>query len=141
MKTALFVDTDVIIDFLIDRKPFSDSSAEIFALAEKEKINLYVSSLSFANVFYVVRKVVGFDKAIEVLLRLESITEILPVGKITINQALMARFSDFEEAIQNFTASQEGNIKTLITRNVRDYKKSLLNIQTPEEFIKSFPNQ
>lgn len=51
MKEAIFVDTDVIIDFLIDREPFSQRSAEVFALAEKEEIVIYVSSLCFGNIF------------------------------------------------------------------------------------------
>ncbi|MEM6801079.1 MAG: PIN domain-containing protein [Bacteroidota bacterium] len=138
MRESVFVDTDVIIDFLIDREPFSQKSAEVFALAESERINIYVSSLCFNNIFYICRKIVGFTKAMDLLQKLESISEILPVGKITIKQALVARYTDFEDGIQNFTAIQEENIKTIITRNVKDFRKSELVIQTPEEFISRF---
>lgn len=138
MEESVFVDTDVIIDFLIDRKPYSQKSAEIFALAEGEKIKAYISSLCFSNIFYITRKIVGFPKAMDLLQKLESLTEILPVGKITIRQALSARFSGFEDGIQNFAAIQEPNIKTIITRNIKDFKKSELVIQTPEEFVLQF---
>ncbi len=138
MKEAIFVDTDVIIDFLIDREPFSQRSAEVFALAEKEEIVIYVSSLCFGNIFYVLRKLVGFEKAMDLLQKLESITETLPVGKIIIKQALSERFADFEDSIQHFTAVQEPRIRKIITRNVRDFKKSKLVIQTPDEFIAAY---
>lgn len=140
MKETIFVDTDVIVDFLIDRVPFSQKSAEVFALAEKEEIMVYVSSLCFSNIFYILRKLVGFEKAMELLQKLESITEILPVGKMTIRQALAERFADFEDGIQNFTAMQQPAIRKIITRNVRDYTKSQLIIQTPEEFIALYVN-
>jgi len=140
MKESVFVDTDVIIDFLIDREPFAQRSAEVFALAESEKISVYVSSLCFGNIFYITRKIVGFSKAMDLLQKLESLAEILPVGKITIRQALSARFTDFEDGIQNFTAIQESKIKTIITRNIKDFKKSELVIQTPEEFVLHFLN-
>lgn len=138
MKESVFVDTDVIIDFLIDRKPFSRKSAEVFALAESEKIQIYVSSVCFGNIFYITRKLVGFEKAMGLLQKLESLTKILSVGSITIKQALAARFSDFEDGVKNFTAHQESDIKTIITRNVRDFKKSELIIKTPEEFIAGY---
>lgn len=138
MKEAVFVDTDVIIDFLIDRSPFSQGSAEIFALAEREEIRVYVSSVCFSNIFYITRKIVGFEKSIELLHKLERISTILPVGSMTIKQALTARFSDFEDGIQNFTALQASNIQAIITRNTKDFKKSDLSIQTPEEYITRF---
>ena len=138
MKEAIFVDTDVIIDFLIDREPFSQRSAELFALAEREEIVIYASSLCFGNIFYVLRKLVGFEKVMDLLQKLEGLTEILPVGKITIKQALVKRFADFEDGIQYFTALQEPRIKKIITRNVRDFKKSDLIIQTPDEFIAAY---
>ena len=77
----------------------------------------------------------------DLLQKLESLSEVLPVSKITIRQALSARFTDFEDGIQNFTAVQESNIKTIITRNIKDFKKSELIIQTPEEFILRFLNR
>lgn len=135
MKEAIFVGTDVIVDFLIDRVPFSQKSAEVFALAEKEEIVVYVSSLCLSNLFYILRKLVGFEKAMELLQKLGSITEILPVGKMTIRHTLAERFADFEDGIQNFTAMQQPAIRKIITKNIRDYTKSPLIIQTPEEFI------
>ncbi|TDB64122.1 type II toxin-antitoxin system VapC family toxin [Arundinibacter roseus] len=138
MKEAVFVDTDVIVDFLIDRVPFSQKSAEVFVLAEKEEIVIYVSSLCYSNIFYILRKLAGLKKAMELLQKLESLTEILPVGKIIIRQALAERFEDFEDGIQNFTALQEPLIRKIITRNVKDFKKSELSIVTPDEYISMY---
>ena len=138
MKESVFVNTDVIIDFLIDREPYAQRSAEVFALAESEKIKIYVSSLCFSNIFYILRKIIGFDAVMKLLQKLDMITEVLPVGKIIIRQALQARFADFEDGIQHFSACQEPAISTIITRNVKDFKKSELAVQTPDEFIARF---
>jgi predicted nucleic acid-binding protein len=47
----LFLDTNVIIDVLADRKPFSESAAILFDYAEKGKINIYISALSYSNIY------------------------------------------------------------------------------------------
>ncbi len=138
MKIAVFVDTNVIIDFLIDREPFANASTKIFDLAEKEKLVVYVSSLCFGDTYYILRKLVGHEKAMILLDRLERIVEVLGVNKMTIRQALRANFKDFEDAIQNFTAYQVPDIKTIVTRNPKDFKGSKLIIQTPEEFLSSY---
>ena len=55
--TDLFIDTDVIIDFLIDRKPYSREAAIIFTLIEQKKLKGFSSSLTFSNLYYVLRKI------------------------------------------------------------------------------------
>ena len=66
--TDLFIDTDVIIDFLIDRKPHSREAAIIFTLMEHKKLKGYVSSLTLSNLYYVLRKVEPHNKVISKLL-------------------------------------------------------------------------
>jgi predicted nucleic acid-binding protein len=51
-----FLDTNVIIDLLIDREPSSEPVAQLFEYAEKGKITLYVSALSYSNIYYILRK-------------------------------------------------------------------------------------
>ena len=63
----LFIDTDVIIDFLIDRKPFSREAAIIFTLIDQKKLKGYASSLTFSNLYYVLRKFESHNKVISKL--------------------------------------------------------------------------
>lgn len=110
----------------------------LFTYGEEGKLSLYVASLSFSNIYYVIRKFVGKAKSLELLDKLEKIVTILPVDERIIRQALVAGFGDFEDAIQNYTAKQLREIKTIITRNTKDYAKSDLAIHTPESYLKLF---
>ncbi len=134
----VFVDTDVIIDFLTDRKPYSGHSAFILSLAEYKAIQVCVSSLTFANCYYILKKYSSHSNVITKLIQLAEIVEITDVTKKVILNSLKSDFKDFEDAIQNETAKSNDNIKTLITRNIKDYQKSDLSIYTPELFLKSF---
>ena len=134
--TDLFIDTDVIIDFLIDRKPYSREGANIFTLIEEKKLRGYVSSLSFSNLYYVLRKVESHNK---VLAKLDSISEIVNILKVdqqTIKNALDTGFLDFEDSIQYCCARDNKKIDVLITRNTKDFKNSEIPIMTPADLLK-----
>lgn len=132
----LFLDTDVIIDFLVDREPFASFSSRIFDLAEKGVVKVYISSLSVNNIYYITRKLTGEKKAIGIIRELTSIVDILEVGKKEISVALSSGFKDFEGALQHATAIQLKGIKALLTRNIKDYRKSQIAIFTPESYLK-----
>ncbi len=134
--TDLFIDTDVIIDFLIDRKPHSREAAIIFTLIEQKKIKGYVSSLTFSNLYYVLRKIESYNKVKSKLESLSQIVGILKVEERTIKEALASDFSDFEDSIQYFSALDSKKIDVIITRNTRDYKKSDLPVMTPGDYLK-----
>ena len=92
--TDLFIDTDVIIDFLIDRKPHSREAAIIFTLIENKKIKGYVSSLTFSNLYYVLRK---FETHNKVIAKLDSISRMLTILKVdqqTVKDAIVSKRSE-----------------------------------------------
>ncbi len=130
----VFIDTDVVIDFLTERKPFSEDAARIFTYSEKGHIRAMVSALSFSHIFYIIRKLEGGEKAIALLDKLEKIVAILPLDEQIIKQALSSGFPDFEDAIQNFCAKAAG-VRTIVTRDISDYAKSDLAIHTPESYL------
>lgn len=131
----LFLDTNIIIDTLADRKPFSISGAKLFDYAENGKINLFISALSFSNIYYIVRKTCPHKEMLTILRDLEAITETLNVTKQIISKSLHSDFKDFEDAIQYQTALSNKKITAIVTRNGKDFKKSELAILTPEEAL------
>jgi predicted nucleic acid-binding protein len=135
--TNLFIDTDVIIDFLIDRKPFSREAAIIFTLIEQKKLKGYSSSLTFSNLYYVLRKIESHNKVISKLDSLSKIVGILKVEEQTIKKALISGFPDFEDSIQYFSAIDSKKIHVIITRNIKDFKKSEIPVMTPGDFLKT----
>ena len=133
MKPSAFVDTDIVLDLLARREPFYGAAARLFSLAETGKISLSVSSLTFANLFYILRKQVSGKNAHEVLRNFKQLVTVLPVDDDTIEQALGAGFTDFEDAIQYFSALSAG-CSSLLTRNGRHYPKAVISIVTAEAY-------
>lgn len=136
--TKVFLDTDIIIDYLADRRPFSDDAEVIFSLAHGKKLSLHVSSLSINNIHYIIRKLIGPAKALEAIRNLVDYVTIETVGSTEIRNALETGFVDFEDAIQNQTAIKIEGLMCIITRNVKDFKKSGIAVLSPDTFLKTY---
>jgi predicted nucleic acid-binding protein len=132
--TKLFVDTDVCIDLLSGRKPFNKTAEILFSLADNGKIKIYVSSISFANIDYVLRSQYSTTHSRQVIGKFKTIVHVLAVDSKTIDLAVASDFNDFEDAIQ-YCCAIENNLTTIITRNLKDYKKATIKVVTPETFI------
>jgi len=135
VKQTVFVDTDIVLDLLARREPFYAAAARLFSLAETGDLSLSVSSLTFANLFYILRKQVSARHAQEVLRDFKKIVRVLPVDDVVVEQALLADFADFEDALQYFSALG-GGCNALLTRNGRHYRKAAISIFTAETFLR-----
>jgi predicted nucleic acid-binding protein len=136
MKEKVFVDSDIILDVLLERKPFVEPAAELLDLGQAKSVDLFTSAVVLANTFYVLRKTIGFEEAKKNLKKLRLLLHVLPIHESTVDAALGSKFSDFEDGLQYFSA-KENSISTLITRNIKDYKVKDLVIQTAEEYVRS----
>lgn len=134
----VFLDTDVIIDYITDRKPFSDKAEKVFALIENRKIKGHTSSLCFSNLYYLLRQQMSRAKSIALLKDLAGLLNILKVDEDSILQALDSDFKDFEDAIQYFTAIDYKRVDLIVTRNTKDYRHSDLPVMTPDTLIKTY---
>jgi predicted nucleic acid-binding protein len=131
-----FIDTDVILDFMIAREPFALDAARIFSLSENKEVLVCTTGLVFSNAYYVLRKLGTHKKVIEKLTQLSRIIEIIGLSKDAVMQALGSDFSDFEDALQHY-AALAGDVKVIITRNTKDYRNSQLAVLTPDQYLKS----
>lgn len=136
MTKKVFIDSDAILDLLAHRRPFYDNAAKMFTLAYNKKIEIYTTAVVLANVFYILRKIKGSEESKHQLKNLRLLVHVLPVNEDIVDMTLNSKFNDFEDGLQYFTA-KDGNILTIITRNVKDYKVKDAVIQTPEEYIKT----
>lgn len=130
----IFVDTDVILDLLARKIPHFHFSAVLFTFAEMKKLELYTSPLIIANTFYILRKQIGNDSAKNAIRKLRILLHVIDSSESVIDKALNSDFSDFEDAVQYYTAL-EHEIPVILTRNIRDYKKASVIVQTPETFL------
>jgi len=134
MKTDVFVDTDIIFDLLANRDPHYQAAAKLFTKADEGKIKIFISALSIANLHYLLSKQLSSEGAKNALRKLRLVVHVLPLNEKIIDLALNSEFSDFEDAIQYFCAT-ENDIEILLTRNLRDYKKAQIATMTAQDFI------
>jgi predicted nucleic acid-binding protein len=133
----IFLDTNIVIDLLSRRQPFYEEAADIFSLADKKKIELSVSSLTIANTSYVLLRQMDGNNAKAILRKLRLIVKILPLNDKIIGLALNDdTFSDFEDALQYFTALENGK-EMIISRNLNDFKNSKIPTFTAKQFIET----
>ncbi len=132
----VLIDTDVILDFFFDRKPFSDDASQILSLCELNKIQGYVTPVIISNVYYLLRQTAKHEMVIANLKLLLSFVEVLVMDKDTIIQAINSPFKDFEDALQNYAAENTVDVRIIVTRNIKDFKNSNLGVITPENYLK-----
>lgn len=129
----IFLDTNVIIDFLADRQPFSLIAAEIFNASLLGTVKIFVSSVSYNNIYYILRQSLSHNLTIKLLEELSEMTEIVDVTKTVIKKSLNSDFKDFEDAIQYNCALTISKLDFIVTRDSKDFKKSLLPVMNPQE--------
>lgn len=98
-------------------------------------LQMCVSSLSICNIAYIVRKLRPDTDVLKTLQNLFEISIVTSVSANTVSLALNAGFKDFEDAVQYFSAIEEGGMTHFITRNPKDFEKSLLPVFTPDEYL------
>jgi predicted nucleic acid-binding protein len=132
----IFADTDVLLDLLARRDPFYEFAARLFSRADRNSVEIAVSSLSFANLNYLLSKQYSAEQARKMLMKFKTLVSVLPVTDKVVELALSSDFKDFEDGLQYFTAT-ENNIMVLITRNLKDFRKADITVLTAEQFLKS----
>lgn len=132
----LFWDTNIMLDLLGERSPFYASAAKIATLADKRKIKIIASALSYATISYFLTKYEGVEKTKDKLRKFKVISEICELDELIIEKGLNSDFSDFEDALQYYSALRS-ECDIIITRNGKDFKKSQIPVMTPNEFLNS----
>jgi len=133
----VFMDANVVIDFLANLQPFWLHSAWLCNLAVDGKVIIYISAVSYNNIYYILRQSLTRNGAIKLLAELAEISEVVDVTGMVIRQSLKTDFNDYEDAIQYYCALSTPQIDFIVTRNTKDFKKSTLPVLTPVEAIVS----
>lgn len=136
MKKHYLVDTNVVIDMLLDRED-ADAACAVFDGAERGDYYLHICALSFTTMFYSLRKILSREDRIDALTQLKEAMEIVEVDGNVIDLALKSGWKDFEDAVQNFSAVADPQISAIITRNTKDFKDSSLEVVDSVEFLNS----
>ncbi len=127
-------DTNVILDYVLERHPFHAEAEEIVLRVAKLDFIGYVSSITPINVYYTGRKLKGKDDTIKAVRRLLRLFEVCAADKRVLQNAFSANFNDYEDAVQHECAVAE-NLDAIVTRNPKDYKNASVKIYSPTEFL------
>ncbi len=132
----IFVDTNILVDLIADRRPFSKFAIEIFSKAENKKIKLFTSSHSIATTHYLLKKYVAEKELRDILYNLLEFVNVIPVDSDTIKKGLKSKHKDFEDAIQMICAYSIEKIDCIVTRNIKDFRDSEILVLPPDELVK-----
>ncbi|MFN5182527.1 MAG: type II toxin-antitoxin system VapC family toxin [Bacteroidota bacterium] len=131
----IFLDTNILIDFFADRKPFSMEAAKLFNYSFKREIKIYISAVSYNNIYYILRQSFSHVETIKMLTELNEWADVIDVSKEVIKRALKSDFKDFEDAIQYNCAKLFNKIDFIVTRDTKDFRTSTLPVLTPKEAL------
>jgi len=134
----VFVDTNVLLDVLARREPFYTDAARIWSLAERSRVEALVSVISFNNVYYIVRRASNRRSAERALHLMRGVFTPVPLSVQILNQAIDARYADFEDAIQ-FHSAIHAAADCLITRDGGHFPASDLPVLSPAAFLATLP--
>ncbi len=134
MKSVL-LDTDVLLDFYLDRKPFSDDSLQLLLKCEQKQCRAFITPLIVANTYYILRRHATHNFVVERLQILLNTITVLTMDQKQVFAALDSKFTDFEDALQYFYAIQSNKVDAIITRNTKDFKQSKIPVFSPQEFL------
>jgi predicted nucleic acid-binding protein len=136
MKDRVFLDTNVILDLLGERKPYYGTAARIATLADRGNIILIVSASSYPIVYYILSKFEDSDIVKEKIRKLKVVVETADLTDKIISIGLLSDFPDFEDAIQYYCAIEK-ECNVLVTRNEKDFKTADIPVMTPNEYLQS----
>ena len=131
----ILVDTNIVLDLLLDRTPHAMAAAQIFSLVERNVLSGCLCATTLTTVHYLATKVVGRQRSLEEIRKLLRLFEVAPVNRAVLEGALEAEgFSDFEDAVLH-EAARQADADALVTRNEKDFKKAVLTVYGPSELI------
>lgn len=132
----IFVDTNILVDLIADRRPFSKFAIQLFSKAEEKKIKLYTSSHSIATTHYLLKKYLDEKDLREILINILDYLNIVAIDLDVLKKGLKSKHKDFEDALQIISAYSIEKIDCIVTRNIKDFKESEIPVLSPDELTK-----
>ena len=131
----VMVDTNIVLDLLLDRTPHAVNAAQIFSLIERNVLAGCLGATTLTTVHYLATKAVGAQKARREIRKLLRLFEVAPVNRAVLAAALEAEdFRDFEDAVLH-EAAHQADANALVTRNASDFRTALLAVYEPRELL------
>ena len=130
----ILLDTNIVLDLLLERKPFVDFAEEIFVKIEQKKIKGFLCPTSITTIYYLLNKYLDKRRCNEAMETLLDLFDIVKVDKKILQESLKNSGIDFEDSVI-YTSANFANIDTIITRDKKGFKNSKIEVLSPNEFL------
>lgn len=131
---VLLIDANIILDVLLNRPVFVKDSSMIWKLCETKQMKGYISTLTYANIMYIMRKQLTPEQIQEIFCKLKLIFEFADLSPAVLERTVNIKWKNFEDAFQNATA-ESVHADYIITQNIKDFKQSKVMALMPSEFL------
>ncbi len=130
----IVLDTNVVLDVLLEREPFNRQATTIFSLVEQAKLEASLCATTLTAIDYLLSQSMARKQARKVITSLLELFEICPVNRAVLQSAAISGINDFEDAVLHESA-RLSSCQAIVTRNGKDFKKATLAILDPAEFL------
>ena len=132
----LMIDTNIILDVLLQRDPFFESSKQVLKLCEDKQVQGFLSASSATDIFYILRKKLqNTDATYKAFGAILEIVKILTVTNSDVLNAYMQKADDFEDCLLA-TCAKSNKCNAIVTRNKKDFQNFGIELLSPEELLK-----
>lgn len=132
----VLVDTNVVLDVLLERRPFVGASAEVFGLAEHSRIEGLLCATTITTIDYLLTQAMPRPIARHALQKLLELFEVASVNRTVLEEALKSKIADFEDAVLD-QAGRLAGAEAIVTRNQKDFRHATLKVLGPDELLAS----
>jgi len=133
----ILLDTNVVLDHFLERKPFAHAAGLIFTATEQRKLETYVGATTVTTIHYLATKSLGSKQGRSVIERLLRLFELAPLNRTILASALLLKFSDFEDAVLHEAAIHSG-AQAIVTRECKGFENANLSVYSADEFIVAY---
>jgi predicted nucleic acid-binding protein len=137
----VLLDTNVVLDVLLRRGPWLAQAETLWDASRAGTLESCINASSLTDIYYISRRLVGREKARQVVRACLDVLTILPVDASLLEAAFGVAASDFEDGLQ-IAAAKRSSLDAIVTRNVADYAASEVPVFLPLDFARQLkPSQ
>ena len=130
----VLVDTNVVLDVLLDRRPHSADAAEVFRLIEEGRASGLLCATTITTIDYLLSQALKRADARPLLAQLIRLFDVAPVNRTVIEGAMKSKMNDFEDAVLDHAAQHSG-ADVVITRDTKDFMHAISKVMDPRQFL------
>jgi predicted nucleic acid-binding protein len=132
------LDTNVILDLLLDRAPFAEPAAALWQANRDGRFTGFVSAITPPTLYYIGRRHQGAAVARRGIAEVLAALRVCPVDEAVLTAALRLPMADFEDAVQ-YASAEAAGLEAIITRDPAGFTGIALPVLTPAAFLAQLP--